>query len=140
MASWRGSGKIMRASVTALCVALVGLSGAAEAQAAIRRQTHIPAQNLGPALQSLAKEHSFQLVYVSEEVDVLQTQGAVGEFTPEEALTRLLTGTGLTFKYLDEHTVTILPAAPAKPASPPSRERTSRTSKPWTVKNVRLAS
>lgn len=141
----------MRASVTALCVALVGLSGAAEAQAAIRRQTHIPAQNLGPALQSLAKEHSFQLVYVSEEVDVLQTQGAVGEFTPEEALTRLLTGTGLTFKYLDGHTVTIMPVASGSVRRSSSTtssnstmgafgNRAARPSNRPTVNNVRLAS
>jgi len=132
----------MRVSVAAVCLAMVGLSGTAESQAtAVRKQTQIPAQGLGLALQSLAKEHSFQLVYVSEEVDVLSTQGAIGVFTPEEALAKLLAGTGLTFKYLNEHTVTILPAAAAKPATPPPpRERTSRTSKPWTVKNVRLAS
>src|SRR5688572_3262898 len=131
----------MRVSVAAVCLAMVGLSGTAESQAtAIKKQTQIPAQGLGLALQSLAKERSFQLVYVSEEVDALSTQGAVGEFTPEEALAKLLAGTGLTFKYLNEHTVTILPAAPAKPATPPPPERTSRTSKPWTVKNVRLAS
>jgi iron complex outermembrane recepter protein len=132
----------MRVSVAAVCLAMVGLSGTAESQAtAVRKQTQIPAQGLGLALQSLAKEHSFQLVYVSEEVDVLSTQGAVGEFTPEEALAKLLAGTGLTFRYLNERTVTILPAAPAKPASAPSRESTSRTSNPWrTVKNVRLAS
>ena len=47
---------------------------------------------LGLALQTLAKDRSFQLVYVSEEVDVLSTQGVVGEFTPEEALARLLAG------------------------------------------------
>src|SRR5689334_15107343 len=131
----------MRVSVAAVCLALVGLSGTAESQAtAVRKQTQIPAQGLGLALQSLAKDRSFQLVYVSEEVDVLSTEGAVGEFTPEEALAKLLAGTGLTFKYLNEHTVTILPAAPAKPATPPVRERTSRTNKPWIVKNVRLAS
>jgi iron complex outermembrane receptor protein len=131
----------MRVSVAAVCLAMVGLSGTAESQAtAIRKQTQIPAQGLGLALQTLAKDRSFQLVYVSEEVDVLSTQGVVGEFTPEEALARLLAGTGLTFKYLNEHTVTILPAAPAKSEPPPARERTTRTSKPWTVKNVRLAS
>ena len=131
----------MRVSVAAVCLAMVGLSGTAESQAtAVRKQTQIPAQGLGLALQSLAKDRSFQLVYVSEEVDALSTQGATGELTPEEALAKLLAGTGLTFKYLNEHTVTILPAAPAKPAAAPARDRTSRTSKPWIVKNVRLAS
>ena len=80
----------MRVSVAAVCLALMGLSGTAESQAAARKQTDIPSQGLGLALQSLAKERSFQLVYVSEEVDALNTQGAVGQFTPEEALAKLL--------------------------------------------------
>jgi iron complex outermembrane receptor protein len=136
----------MRVSVAAVCLALMGLSGTAESQAAVRKQTDIPSQGLGLALQSLAKERSFQLVYVSEEVDALNTQGAVGEFTPEEALARLLAGTGLTFKYLNEHTVTILPAAqPVSPRERPSNaepgdQRVPRISRPWIVKNVRLAS
>jgi hypothetical protein len=104
----------MRASVAAICLSIVGLSGAAQAQAAAKKQTAIPAQGLGPALQGLARERDFQLVYVSEEVDALLTQGAVGELTSEEALEKLLAGTGLTFKYLDDRTVTIVPRAPAR--------------------------
>ena len=134
----------MRVSVAAVCLALVGLSGTAESQAAVRKQTHIPAQGLGLALQNLAKERSFQLVYVSEEVDALSTRGAVGQFTPEEALAQLLAGTGLTFKYLNDHTVTILPAPTASRAgagkSDAGDNRVPRISKPSIVKNVRLAS
>ncbi len=76
----------------------------------------------------------------------LNTRGAVGEFTPEEALAKLLAGTGLTFKYLNEHTVTILPVAPPTPArerpinTDPGDQRVPRISKPSIVKNVRLAS
>src|SRR4029453_17931599 len=143
----------------AVCLALVGLSGTAASQAAVKKQTHIPAQGLGIALQSLARDRSFQLVYVSEEVDALSTRGAIGEYTSEEALTTLLAGTGLTFKYLNSHTVTILPApqAPttltvpdAAVVNPTSLElttpsdsgdsRVSRINKASVVKNVRLAS
>jgi TonB-dependent receptor len=141
---------IMRASVAAVCFALLGLSGTAESQAAARKQTDIPAQGLGLALQSLAKQRSFQLVYVSEEVDILQTQGAVGQLTPEEALAQLLAGTGLTFKYLNAQTVTILPAASAPATRSNAVERSSpaksgdgrgaRMNKASVVKNVRLAS
>ncbi len=136
----------MRVSVAAVCLALMGLSGTAESQAAAKKQTDIPSQGLGLALQSLARERSFQLVYVSEEVDALNTQGAIGEFTPEEALAKLLAGTGLTFKYLNEHTVTILPVAPSAPArerpinAESGEQRVPRISSPWIVKNVRLAS
>jgi TonB-dependent receptor len=117
----------MRAGVAAICFSIVGLSNAADTQAAARKQTSINAQGLGPALQSLAKEHEFQLIYVSEEVDALRTPGAMGKYTAEEALHKLLAGTGLTFKYLDERTVTIVPLAPATSTSPLAT-RVDRTS------------
>ncbi len=37
-----------------------------------------------------------------------RTSGATGSLTAVEALTQLLTGTGLTYKYLDDKTITIL--------------------------------
>src|SRR5262245_19780522 len=36
--------------------------------------------------------------------------GAVGELTIDEALTKILSGTGLTFRYLDQNSITIVPA------------------------------
>lgn len=68
----------MRLTV-ALAVACVisGVSLASEAQAAIKRSTHIPAQNLGEALQSLAQHCNVQVVYFSTSVDTLRTAGAV---------------------------------------------------------------
>jgi iron complex outermembrane recepter protein len=94
--------------VAALCVSLVGLVVADDVRASIRKSTNIPAQSLGSALEALAKDRNFQLVYVSEDLNELRTHGAVGEFTSEEALRQLLTGTGMTFRYLDENTVTIV--------------------------------
>ena len=101
----------MRIIVTAsaLCMSIVGLSMADEVHASIKQSTNIPAQPLAPALQSLAKDRGFQVIYVSEEIGDRRTGGAVGEYTPEEALQQLLSGTGLTYKYLDDQTVTILP-------------------------------
>jgi iron complex outermembrane receptor protein len=103
----------MRIAIVAAAVsmALVGLSAADEVAAAIRKPTNIPAQHLGSALQTLAKERGLQVVYLSDQVDALRTQGATGEFTPDEALERLLTGTGLSFRYLDEATITVFRAA-----------------------------
>src|ERR1700676_2711551 len=98
------------AAALALCIS--GQSVADDVSASIRKPTNIPAQDLGPALQTLAKERNFQIVYVSELINVLRTKGASGELTSEEALRRLLNGTGFTFKYLDEKTVTIVPVTP----------------------------
>jgi outer membrane receptor protein involved in Fe transport len=75
----------------------------------MRKATAIHAQGLETALQLLAKERDFQVVYRSEVVGDLRTDGAVGELTFDEALTQLLSGTGLTYRYLDEKAITILP-------------------------------
>ena len=107
----RGGGRLIRLSVIATCLSLclIGFSAADVTHASIRKETNIPAGGLGPALRTLAKEHHFQIVYVTEEVGNARTQGAVGDLTAEEALKKLLTGTGLTYRYLDGKTVTILP-------------------------------
>src|SRR5882672_3756887 len=97
----KGGGVLMRLGVvaTALCLSIVGLAEADNVHASIRKETSIPSQGLGPALQTLARDRNFQIVYVSEEINSLRSHGAVGEFTSEEALKQLLKGTGLTFRY-----------------------------------------
>jgi len=115
----------MRITVTAaaICICIAGLSMADDVHASIKQATNIPAQPLAPALQTLAKDRNIQIVYVSEDIGEHRTEGAVGEYTPEEALKQLLRGTGLTYKYLDEATVTIVsPTSAARPAPPPARE------------------
>lgn len=103
----------MRIAVTAaiVCLSVVGLSTASDVEAAIKSTTDIPAQGLGPALQTLAKDRGFELLYLSDIVDPLHTKGASGDLTTNEALTLLLNGTGLTYRYLDEKTVTIVSVA-----------------------------
>lgn len=93
------------------CLAITNLSAREIAAASIRRDTNIPAQNLGSALACFATGRSLQLVYASQEVDSLHSSGAVGALTASEALTQLLNGTGLTYRYLDEQTITVLPIA-----------------------------
>jgi iron complex outermembrane recepter protein len=108
-----GGGVLMRIGVmaAAICLAIVGLSAAADSNAAIRKDTNIPAEGLGPALEALARTYEFQVLYRTEVVGELRTQGAAGTLTAPEALNQVLSGTGLSFKYLDDHTVTIIPMA-----------------------------
>ena len=114
----------MRLAVVAASICMiVGFSFAQESQAIARKYTNIPAQGLGPALQLLANERNVQVVYVSEDVNGVQTAGAVGNLTLDEALSSLLTGTGLRFKYLDERTVTVHFSVPDQPAA--SKDATS---------------
>jgi iron complex outermembrane recepter protein len=95
---------------TTLCLCLVGISQAQTAHASIRKTTNIPAEELGSALETVAKDYDFQILYRTEIVKDLRTQGAVGSLSSDEVLTKVLSGTGLTYKYLDSNTVTIMQA------------------------------
>jgi secretin/TonB-like protein len=117
----------MRATifVTLLALCTVMPARAAGTGSEVQLPTNIPAQDLGPALRTLAKERGFQIVYASQEVAGRQTPGAQGTFTNLEALQRLLAGTGMTYQLLDEQTVTVTLAA-ASPAEAVQRERPER--------------
>lgn len=93
---------------TTVCSLLVSLCVAGDVRAAIRMPTNIPAQPLGPALKALAETRDLQVLYLSETVRNGRTAGATGDLTADEALTQLLRGTGLTYRYVDENAVTIL--------------------------------
>ena len=106
---------------TAICLAVAGVSAAGPASAAISRATDIPPEGLASALQTFAKDYGVQVLYRTEVVGNLQTHGASGTMTASEALTRVLADTGLSYKYLDDRTITIVstvPAAPRAAASP----------------------
>ena len=113
----RGGGVLVRIATvaTAICLLVVGLSAASDGEAAIRRGTNIPAQGLRSALQMLSKERDFQVVFRTDLVGDARTSGAAGDLTLDEALKQLLTGTGLTYRYLDDKTVTILPVKSPEP-------------------------
>ena len=103
----------MRIAVVAaaVCLSIVGLATADNANASIRKPTHIEAQRLGPALKELAQSRGLQVLYLSNTVRDVRTQGATGDITADEAFDQLLTGTGLTYRYLDENTVTVVPVS-----------------------------
>jgi hypothetical protein len=93
-------------------VALLRASAAnAEVAAAVRKPTHIAAQELGPALQLLARERDFQIVYPSEVIGHVRTEGASGDLTAEEAVEQLLRGTGLSFRHIGDSTAITIVAA-----------------------------
>src|SRR6266853_4477113 len=113
----RSIGGVMRLAVvaTAVCFSIFSLATADDAKAAMRKSTHIAAQELAPALKALAKDRGFQVVFQSEVVGATRTRGASGDLTTAEALSQLLEGTNLVYSYLDDKTVTILPASTNSP-------------------------
>ena len=88
-------------------LALLAIAVAGEVDASIRKHTDIPSESLAQALRGLADERGFQIIFASADVANVRTAGAVGEFTSDEALKVLLKGTGFTYRYLDERTVTV---------------------------------
>ena len=118
----RGSGK--RAGVrSALAIAAMsaialgaGASGTT-AQASIAPQERegeartyrIPAGAMANALNTFADMNGLQLLYDAGVTERIQTSGLVGQYSVKEGLDRLLSGTGLTYRFASKHhTVSIV--------------------------------
>ena len=83
---------------------LVGPAGAQQADppaAAAKRRIafNIPSQDLNAALLSFAGAAGVQTFYDASRVQGLRSTAIAGAMTPEEALRRLLAGTGMTFRF-----------------------------------------
>ena len=135
LASWRGrtitqdtAGDLMRATIiaAAISIALVSLASADPVQAVTRQSINIPRQPLGTALRALARDRDFSVLIRSDLVRDKMADAVVGELTTEEAIARMLSGTGLTYQYLDDETITIVPIASTPPA--PSASSTQNAS------------
>src|SRR6202042_3417099 len=102
-------GALMRLGLIAsvLCLCTVSLCLADPARAAIRKDLNVPAEDLSPALQTVATTFELQVLYPTQVAKDLKTHGAVGSFTPDDALKTVLSDTGLSYKYLDANTVTV---------------------------------
>ena len=94
---------------TAIACVLASAVSVASAQTVERKPTYIPAQQLETALQTFAAARDLQIIFRSDLVGHIQTKGVEGDLSFDEALRTLLRGTGLTYRYLDENSVTILP-------------------------------
>ncbi|WP_175596908.1 TonB-dependent receptor [Peristeroidobacter soli] len=70
-------------------------------------RVEVSQQKMAAALNSLADQCKLQLVYDGRLVDGLQAPALSGVFEPAAALQKLLAGSGLTFRFVNETTVTI---------------------------------
>lgn len=131
---------LVAAAVT--CLSVVGLSHAADVQAAIKKSIHIPAQDLGAALEELSVESAVHVVYFSEDVRNRRSEQLSGTFTIEEALRQLLAGSGLTYQYIDDRTISVIPmaSAPAAPKAQDAPKAEKVSSLPATLRLARSAS
>ena len=68
-----------------------------------------------------------QVLYLSASVKDLRSNGASGDLTAKETLDRLLSGTGLTYRYVDPNAVTLLAASAKAPQAAAPRPATDET-------------
>jgi outer membrane receptor for ferric coprogen and ferric-rhodotorulic acid len=93
---------------SALLVPLLAATTPAQAQSASATSTYnIPAQSLGSALREYMRQSGVQVGFPSEIGDNVTASAVVGTFSAPEALSRLLAGTGLTFRFTGASTVTL---------------------------------
>lgn len=72
----------------------------------------LPAQLLRDALNGFARQTGLQVIYAADDVGpALRAPDLEGEFTPEQALKRLLDNTGLTYEVLNARTIVISDAS-----------------------------
>src|SRR5271156_7071538 len=69
---------------------------------------NIPAEPLGDALNALAQQTGLQILYSSQLVARMQAPEVKGSLSAEQALGRMLGGTGLRFEFVNVRTITIL--------------------------------
>jgi Zn-dependent protease with chaperone function len=79
----------------------------------------IPAQSLAQALEDFCHQTGLQYVSVAGVVSSQQTRGAPADLRPDEALKRLLEGTGLQHEFLNARTVRIVAINPPPGADAP---------------------
>jgi iron complex outermembrane recepter protein len=95
-------------SLSMMALLLMLLGSAANAGDAAKPY-HIPAQPLGGALLQFAAESRLELIVKSDKLRGFKSAGLDGNATTAQALSQLLQGSGMTYRFVDANTVTIEP-------------------------------
>jgi outer membrane receptor protein involved in Fe transport len=91
------------------------------AQGETRIEFNIPKQSLADALAAWSKQSGLQILRRDTDGADLIANSVSGKFSPTEALAKLLAATGLTYEFVNDRTVRVVPAASAAPTSSYSR-------------------
>ena len=78
----------------------------AESDTLIRRDFRIASQPLPDAIREFTRQAGVQ-VRTEAEIPAVHSPGVVGRFTAQEALRRLIAGTGLTAEVVDDRTLAL---------------------------------
>lgn len=98
--------KIARKSLIAASVAL--LCAVAQGQAAVAPVAiDIPSQRMQDALNALARQSGLQVVFAVRSVEGKMAPKLQGNYTPEGALKELLSGTSLSYEFINDRIIAI---------------------------------
>ena len=92
------------------------------------RHYKIPSQPLNSALIQFAAEANLELAVTIDKVKGLTSNGIDGNMTVEQALTRLLQGSGMTYRFINTHTITLEKAPEPVKSSGPTVLKTVKVS------------
>jgi iron complex outermembrane receptor protein len=105
---------------------LVSLCSAANTWAApdSKVRFNLPSDEFPKAILEFYHQSKIEVLFLANDtLSQIKTQPVQGEFEPREALERMLKGTGLTFRFVTEHSITIkqpeVASAPPPPPPPP---------------------
>jgi hypothetical protein len=107
-------------AIAALAAALICVARAAEPQLPSATQPidfEIPSQPLANALHAYGRRMGIQVLYESRSAMGRQSEAVKGQFTPDEALKRLLAGTDLEVRHARPDAITLV--APVRQDAPP---------------------
>ncbi|WP_347988608.1 TonB-dependent receptor [Methylomonas sp. AM2-LC] len=107
--------KQRRMLCTVLGIGLIALIDTAFADETTRPY-HIPAQALDTSLLRLAADTGLEILFTADQIRGMTGNSLDGNLTTKQALDQLLKGSGYTYRFIDEHTVT-LEKASTPPAS-----------------------
>ena len=111
-----------KTTLTALLLLLTSQAQAGETVIAF----DIPAQNLPAALKQLASQSHLQMLYDGPTVQGKHSVALKGRYTSQQALQKLLGGTGLQYVYTAQNTVAVK-ASPVKKPLPPVSQNTDNS-------------
>jgi len=91
-----------------LLLCLLAVIVARADDAAAPRYFDIPAQRMDAALIEFSEQADIQLMIATELVENLNSRGIRGRYVPEDALTRLIAGTNLTFHAVGQKAIAVV--------------------------------
>jgi iron complex outermembrane recepter protein len=104
--SERGMGMTIAITAASAATMAAGAPGSpahaaisADQRAGVVQSYEIPPGAMSKALNKIAGQNGLQLLYDARLTERLRTQGLAGSFSTREALDRLLTGTGLSYRF-----------------------------------------